>query len=198
MRPLEIGEDVLGRDGSRIGALERLVVDERAHAVTHLVVDGRVVGARHFADDEEGNLVCDLDRKGLEAQPDLAHSSLAGVPDRWQPPRGYVLHSFLRIAEALVGQTAYVPPVSVEPDAQSAHEITDGSPVWSGEHRLGMVRSVLTADDGTVTGLVVQHGLLEEEVELPADRITEVIGNNVHTDLDPEAFADLPSYRRDE
>lgn len=197
MRPLEIGEDVLGRDGSPIGALQRLVVDERAHTVTHLVVDGRVVGALHFADDEKGNLVTDLDRAGLEAQPDLAHASLAGVPDHWQPPRGYVLDSFLRIAEALVGQTAYVPPVSIEPDAQSAHEITDGSPVWSGEQRLGVVRSVLADDAGTITGLAVQHGLLEEEVLLPAEHITEVIGNNVHTDLDPEAFADLPSYRPD-
>lgn len=195
MRPLQIGEEVLGRQGARIGVLERLVVDERAHTVTHLVVDGRVVGARHFADDEEGNLVSDLDRAGLEAQPDLAHAGLAGVPDHWQAPRGYLLDSFLRIAEALVGQTAYVPPVTIEPDAQSAHEITDGSPVWSGEHRLGVVRTVLTDDGGTVTGLVVGHGILEEEVVLPPEHITEVIGNNVHTDLDPRAFADLPSYR---
>jgi hypothetical protein len=194
LRPLEIGEEVLGRDGSRLGALERLVVDERAHAVTHLVVAGRVVGARYFADDEEGRLVCDLDHAGLEAQPDLEHASVAGVPDHWQPPRGYVLGSFLRIAEALVGQTAYVPPVAVEPDRESAHEITAGSPVWSAEHRLGEVTRVLTDDFGTVTDLVVRHGALDEEVRLPADRVTEVIGNNVHTDLGPPAFAELPRY----
>ena len=44
MRSLRVHEEVLGRDGGRLGTIERLVVDERAHRVTHVVVHGRLVG----------------------------------------------------------------------------------------------------------------------------------------------------------
>ena len=52
MRRIEIGEDVLAADGSRLGTVERIVVDEKAHRVTQLVVDSRAVELEHFTDAE--------------------------------------------------------------------------------------------------------------------------------------------------
>ena len=48
MRQLRVGEDVLAADGSRLGTVERLVVDEGAHTVTDLVVRGRVIPLREL------------------------------------------------------------------------------------------------------------------------------------------------------
>ena len=50
MKTLRIGEDVLAADGSRLGTVERLVVDEGAHLVTHLVVEERVLPLAEFRD----------------------------------------------------------------------------------------------------------------------------------------------------
>ncbi|MBO0686508.1 MAG: PRC-barrel domain-containing protein, partial [Candidatus Dormibacteraeota bacterium] len=38
VRTFRTGEEVLDREGRRLGSVERLVVDEGAHRVTHLVV----------------------------------------------------------------------------------------------------------------------------------------------------------------
>jgi hypothetical protein len=194
LRRLRVGEDVHGRSGQHLGTLERLVVDEAAHAVTHLVVDGRVVSVGHFAASTEDELVSDLDRQALDAMPDVRHPSVAGAPAHWEAPRGYTLDSFLRIASALIGQGPYVPPADIEPDLASMHEITEGSPVWSGDHELGEVAMVLTDDSGNVTQLVVRRGRFGEAHLVSRDHVTEVIGNNVHLDIDQAALAALPQY----
>ena len=192
MRRLRVGEPVSDPRGDHLGTLERLVVDERAHAVTHLVVAGRVVGVGHFRPGAGDELVCDLGREQLRAMPDVRHASVTGVPAHWEAPPGYRLESFLRIAGALIGQGPYVPPAHIEVDGDAPHEITEGSPVWYGDLRLGEVALVLTDDDGRLKGLAVRHGPLGERRLVDAAHVTEVIGNNVHLDLDEQAFKALP------
>jgi hypothetical protein len=110
----------------------------------------------------------------------------------WRPPGGYVLENFLRVAEALVGQSPYVPPVQVDLDAETRHEISAGSPVWSGRRQLGKVTRVVANADGTISELVVRHGRLDGERRVPIERVTEVVGTNVHVDLSDEDFDALP------
>ena len=69
MRKLKIGEDVLGRDGIRLGHLDRIVVDEGAHEVTHLVVADRVVPLLKFQDAGPDGLATELDETELESFP---------------------------------------------------------------------------------------------------------------------------------
>jgi hypothetical protein len=192
LRRLYIGEEVEGPDGP-IGHLQRIVVDERAHAITHLVVAGRVVGVAHFTA-EEGRLRCDLDRAALERMPDVETASVAEAPPHWRAPSGYGLESFLRIAEALIGQSPYVPPAEIEPDLSSVHELTRGSPVWHGGERLGEVTAVLTDDGGRVTAVAVQSGVFDTEHVVGIEHVVEVIGNNVHVDLDGEALHRQPVH----
>ncbi len=192
-RALHIGEDLLAADGSRLGTVDRLVVDERAHRVTHVVVAGRLVPTERLRDAGPDGLATDLNAAEVDALPSAGE--LVPPPERWRPPGGYTLGNFLAIAEALIGQSPYVPPVHVgaEPDAQPVHEITEGSPVWSGDRRLGRVERVLTDDSGEVTGLVVdREGALAGSGLLAASRIIEVVGNNVHTDLGEQER--LPDY----
>jgi PRC-barrel domain len=197
LRRLRVGEDVYDRQGDRLGTLERLVVDEAAHTVSHLVVGGHIVGVSHFADSTEDELICDLDRHGLQAMPDVHHPSVGDVPAHWEAPRGYALDNFLRIAGALIGQGPYTPPAVIEPDLASIHEITEGSPVWHGDEQLGEVSTVLTDDDGRVTDLVVQRGAFGEARTVPSSHVTEVIGNNIHLDLSPSQLESLPTHEED-
>lgn len=191
MRTLDPGEEVVGSDGERLGSVSRLVVDEAAHRVTHLVIDDRVVGIGHLRRADDHRLALDLDRAGLRAQPDLAAARVEGVPAHWQAPEGWALGSFLRIANAFVGQDPYTPPIEVDDDAVNVHELTPGSPVWSGTSELGRVDLVDTADDGTITRLVVQAHHPRRRVAVPIQAVQEVVGNNVHLNLTPDAFAKL-------
>lgn len=192
MRTLDPGEQVTGSDGGRLGSVSRLVVDEAAHRVTHLVIGDRVVGIAHLRRADDGRLTLDLDRAGLKAQPDLAAARLEGVPAHWQAPEGWALGNFLRIAGALVGQEAYTPPIEVDDDAVNVHELTPGSPVWSGYSELGRVDAVDTADDGTIARVIVGAHHPRRRLAVPIQAVQEVVGNNVHLNLSPAEFAKLP------
>ena len=192
MRALRIGEDVIDGHGRKLGSVDRLVVDPEAHRITHIVVGGHLVGVARVADAGAERLSVNLTPEGLARLPE-AHPGIVVAPDEyWRPPRGYVLENFLRVAEALVGQSPYVPPVQVDLDAETRHEITAGSPVWSGRRQLGRVTRVVADADGTIRELVVRRGLLDGDRRVPVERVTEVVGTNVHVDLGGDEFDALP------
>lgn len=192
MRTLDPGEPVHAIDGERLGSVSRLVVDEAAHRVTHLVVDDRVVGIAHLRRSAGGELTLDLDRAALMRQPDVETARLDGVPAHWVPPDGWILRNFLKVAGAFIGQEPYVPPVEVDDDAANVHELTSGSPVWSGATELGRVEKVDTADDGTIARVIVTAHHPRRQVAVPIQAVQEVVGNNVHLNLTAEDFAHLP------
>ncbi|MDQ6692439.1 MAG: hypothetical protein M3Z13_06700 [Candidatus Dormibacteraeota bacterium] len=185
MRELRLGEDVLGKDGARLGNVERLVVDEGAHLVTHLVVANRLVPLARFADAGPDGLAIDLDREGLEQLPAHDDAALSAPGDHWEPPEGYQLHNFLAIAGALLGNAPYQPPVHADlTPGRSGHEITSGSPVWMEDRQIGHVVEVLTDESGAVAQLVVaREGVAGQRVLLPVEKVIEVVGANVHVDL---------------
>lgn len=193
MRKIRVGEPVVGRDGRRLGSVERLVVDEQAHRVTHLVVEGRLVGVRRVTALDDERLRTDLDEEELVRQPE-AHDVLVSPPaSHWLAPRGYSLRDFLRIASALIGQEPYVPPVHLDLDLSAVHELKEGSPVWSGEKQVGEVSEVLTTDGDRVRALVLRRpGLLGTRHVLPVSHVTEVVGTNVHVDLTEQEIEALP------
>ena len=76
-------------------------------------------------------------------------------------------------------------------ETDEVHEITEGSPVWSGHDRLGRVNEVESDDEGRLTALIVDGGLFEVPRRLPISRVVRVAGNNVHTDLRREELDGL-------
>jgi len=184
---------VVGKDGRRLGSIERLVVDEQAHKVTHLVVEGRLVGVgRVSALDDEG-LRTDLDEEELLKQPEAHDQLVSPPPPHWLAPRGYSLRDFLRIASALIGQEPYVPPVHLDLDLSAVHDLAEIRPVWSGGQKVGEVLEVLITDGDRVRALVVQRpGLLGTRHVMPVGHVTEVVGWNVHVDLTELEIEGLP------
>ena len=184
MRRLEIGEDVLAPDGSRLGTVERIVVDESAHTVTHIVVEGRAVELGHFKDAGPDGLACDLAAEQLKDQPRADEAPFEEPGEHWEAPAGYAVNSFLGLAGALIGQAPYIPPVHTDfGETEDVHEITHGSPVWSGNDRPGSVSEVESDEDGRLRALIVDEGLFEAPRRLPISRVVRVAGNNVQTDL---------------
>ena len=197
MKTLRIGEDVLAADGSHLGTIERLVVDEGAHQVTHLIVEDRVVPLAEFRDAGPDGLATKLDRAGLEAFPRHDESSLEAPGEHWEPPAGYQLQNFLAVAGALLGNAPYLPPVHADlTPGESASEITAGSPVWTDDRQIGHIVEVLTDDKGKVTELVMaRQGVLGEHVVIPLEKVIEVVGSNVQVDLNETDVDLLEPYR---
>jgi len=176
----------MGRDGEVLGSIDRLVVDEEHHRVTHVVIDGHLVGVRRLRE-FEGGLRADLTREALKKLPPAEHDHLGAPGEHWSPPFGWTLANFLNVTGALIGQAPYVPPVHIDPDLEDVDEITEGSPVWSENRRLGEVERVFTGEDGTISELLIRReGMFAGHAKVAGSRITEVVGNNVHTDIGPE------------
>jgi uncharacterized protein YrrD len=195
VRELRIGEEVVDPQGRRLGTIQRLVVDERAHRVTHLVVDGRLVGAQRIR--EAGDrLQANLEPDELRREPEAQDHLVAPPGDHWRPPDGYALDNFMRVFGALLGPGGlYVPPVHLDLDLSAIHEITPGSEVYSGIEKLGEVERVLTDDAGDISSLVVRRrGLRGRRVVMPVDHVNEVVGSSVHVDLDEEGLERLPEF----
>lgn len=185
MKQLRVGEDVLAADGSRLGTVERLVVDEGAHTVTDLVVRDRVIPLREFKDAGPDGLATDLTEDDLGKFPTHDKAALDAPGDHWEPPEGYQLHNFLAVAGALLGSAPFVPPVHADlTPGEAAHEITAGSPVWAGERKIGHVSELVTDETGHTRQLVMtREGLRGEQVLVPVEKVIEVVGPNVQVDL---------------
>jgi hypothetical protein len=197
VKALRIGEDVLAADGSRLGSVERLVVDEGAHLVTHLVVEDRVLPLSVFRDAGADGLATRLDRSALEAFPRHDETSLEAPGEHWEPPEGYQLHNFLAVAGALLGNAPYLPPVHADlVPGEGASEITAGSPVWTGERQIGHIVEVVTDEKGKVRELVMaREGVLGAHVVIPLEKVIEVVGSNVQVDLNETDVDLLEPYR---
>lgn len=198
MRSIRTGEDVLAPDGSRLGTVERIVVDPTAQRVTHVVVAGRAVPIAHLADAGPDGLAADVDRTALAAFEDAGKPPYAAPGENWRPPEGYALEDFLTFVD-MVGRVAsqgppYRPPVQADLGASEIHEITRGSPVWHGDERLGEVDRLLWDGTGTVTEIIVREGFPPRLRRLPVDHVSEVVANNVHVDLDRAAVRRLAEY----
>jgi sporulation protein YlmC with PRC-barrel domain len=184
---IQVGTEVLDPRGGRLGRVERIVIDERAHRVTHLVVEGRLAGIARFRPGPGRALTLRLDEAGLSRLPPADLEQVSQPGPHWLAPAGRRLGDFLAIAGAIVGQSAYTPPVHVDLELETEHEITRGSPVWSGGRRLGEVAELLLDERSHITGLVMRRqGLLGGDVTIPTGHVLEVVGNNVHLDLTPE------------
>ena len=201
MRSLRTGEDVLATDGSRLGRIQRIVVDENGRQVTHIVVKGRAIPAGRLRDAGRDGLAADLTEADLRALPDASEPPFAAPGAHWQPPEGFALEDFLAFADAfnrVLAQGPFQPPIHVETGASLLHEIDSGSPVWCGNHLVGRVDRLLWEDDSKVSGLVVRHGFPAKLTQVPVADVREVVGNNVHLQVDAESFRRLPKFDRSE
>src|ERR1700730_5009864 len=132
MREIRIGEDVLAPDGERLGTVERLGGGPGAHQITHIVVHGRMLGIARLRDGGGDGLIADVNREEFGKLPEVHPDQVRPAGEGWRAPAGHTLQHFLSVAEAIVGQGPYVPPVHADLDVSNIHEITPSSPVWSG------------------------------------------------------------------
>jgi hypothetical protein len=197
VRTIRIDEDVLARDGRRLGLVDRIVVDARARRVTHVVVGDRAIPVERLRDAAPHGLAADLDAEELESLPDASEPPFAAPGEGWEPPEGYRLEHFLALVGDLaqaIGPGPFQPPVHIETGASELHEITAGSPVWTGDHQVGHVDRLLWDGAGKIAAIIVKPGLLGHLRRVPVASVRGVAANNVHLAISREQFQALPDW----
>jgi uncharacterized protein YrrD len=179
---INIGEDVIGSDGEKVGTVTYVVIRPPALHVTDFVVStGGFVGrdvvlpvdqVDHIG---EGKVYLRLDKDGLQKQQDYVEIRYQQPPEAWAPSGGffYPAQSVLWPAGEFYPQpssvTVNAPPGTVGLSEGMTVESSDG-------HKIGSVKA-LDEDPATgdITGLIIKEGFIfSHDQKISADLIAEI------------------------
>lgn len=213
---LRLGEDVVSRDGHKVGILSRFVFDRESLRLTHVVVDTGIFrsgeplwkggwGISHdrilpFGAVEghgDGGLRISMSGDEFrELSADFSEEYFTPAPD--DRPGWPDASDAARLALSLPGEPG--PYLMHEANAltPAQADVPDDAPVWRlrPHEKIGEVERVLyDGESRRITGLVIRRGLFfGKEVVLPAADVVEVVAGVVRVDLDDEALRGLPAF----
>jgi uncharacterized protein YrrD len=214
---LKAGVDVYSSDGEKLGNLHRAVLRRSDLSVTHIVVDiGFLRSGRHLW---EGGLGLDYDRVipveglseatdqrltlGMTAEvfkdaPEYTEESFDGPMDL--SPNEFDIPDIVSRAQLLADGIASVPGVWLFERLNKpldSVDIIEGTSVWRRDPhtKLGEVRRLMLAADGTLQALVVRRGfLLHRDVILPVRYIAELLDDLIRVDISDSELDQLREY----
>jgi uncharacterized protein YrrD len=177
---IDIGADVAGSDGNKVGTVAYVVVRPTEMQITDIVVSTGAILGRDIvlpldvvSAVEDGTVQLSIDKNQVDSYPDYVEVNYQQPPTGWIPPAG-----------------TYYPPTGIlwpsgyEPDVASVRinappgtvGIGQGMEVESSDgHKVGSVDALETdPTSGDVTGFVVKHGFLfTKDTRMP---MTDVSG----------------------
>ncbi|MHB8377457.1 MAG: PRC-barrel domain-containing protein [Dehalococcoidia bacterium] len=217
---LRLGASVISRDGHKLGTLSRFVVTRDTLKLTHVVIDigllrserplwtggwalshDRVAPLGVVTDANSGEVRISMSGEEfkqhsvdyIEEHFDWMRDANPGWPD---------LSDVARLAASIPGEPGpYImhEVLSIAPDAV---DIKRDAPVWrlNPHQKIGEVERVLyDTASGKVTALVIRRGLIfSHDVELPIERVVEVVADVVRIEIDDDALKALPAYHADD
>lgn len=201
------GADVMTKDGEKIGAVDRVIIDPADKEISHIVVGeglffatGKVIPIEMVASTTKDEVrlekkVDELDSLPVFEEAQFVQLSEAEQPFQdvdalyWYPPVGgwWNMGNILGIAmpQYVLKAERNIPEDTVALE-EGANVITQ-----DGEH-VGHIEKVETEED-RVTHLVISAGLLfAEQKTIPSQWIQEVRENEVLLSVDSETLDNLP------
>lgn len=188
MRPIgantriDIGTDVVGSDGNKVGTVAYVVVRPPEMRITDIVVSTRALlgrdvvvpldGVRRV---EDGKVFLSIDRDRLTTYPDYIEVKFQQPPAGWVPPAElyYPQTGILWTADA-----DYPEASSIQVNAPSGTVgISEGMGVESSDgHTVGTVDALeIDPTSNEVTAFVVKHGFLfTHDTRLPVTDTSEI------------------------
>lgn len=196
---LAIGTPIYGRNGLKVGELNRIIIDGNTGDMTHLVVGKGWLLPRDIVVSRDDIEVADSDQiqlrlseEELDQQPDFyeIHYVTPGADDLL--PESYPSDSLLYAPIApplgagwVMPYTYYIPPSNTEIDVNvpaGSMTLAEGMDVLAGDEKVGTITGVrLHPQTEHVSHIVVSHGwLFPEERLIPASAIRTVDQEGVH------------------
>lgn len=187
LKDIDIGADVYGVDGKRLGKVSYVVVRPPDMRVTDIVVStgtvsGRdvVVPADRILDVEDGDVFLSIDKEELKSYADYIEVEYQKPPPWWVPPPDF----YYPPAAVLLPPTASIPElVNVRVNAPpGTRGIREGMEVETIEgHKVGKIDKLdVDLESDKVTEVVVKEGFLfTHDTRIPIGDIQEIRDDKV-------------------
>jgi uncharacterized protein YrrD len=214
---LKAGVEVYSSDGEKLGNLHRAVLRRSDLTVTHVVVDigflrsgrrlwegglgldyDRIVPVAEVAAATDHRLVLSMTAEVFKDAPEYTEESFDGQMDL--SPNEFDIPDMVNRAQLLADGIASVPGVWLFERLNKpldSVDIVEGTPVWRREphNKLGEVKRLVLAADGTLQAFVIERGLLlHRDVILPVRYIAELLDDLIRVDISDSELDQLREY----
>ncbi|HLJ66924.1 MAG TPA: PRC-barrel domain-containing protein [Chloroflexota bacterium] len=196
---LDVGEDVIGKDGEKLGTVAYVIVRPPELHVTDIVVStgaviGRDIVVEHGAIDRvaDGKVHLSLDKDELQKLHDYVELNYTRPPQEWAPPEGFIYPTGSVLWPAApyypedTSVTVNAPPGTVGLRQGMDVESSDG-------HKVGSIDALDTDPDSQdITAIVVKHGFLfTHDTRISVDHVSSLQGGRVTLDLTRDQVQEL-------
>ena len=204
-RDIDIGADVYGVDGKKLGTVQYVIVRPPEMRVTDIVVStgallGRdvVVPVDRILDVTDGDVVLSIGKDELKAYPDYVEVNYEKPPPGWVPPTNF----YFPPAAVLLPPTAAVPElVDVRVNAPpGTRGIREGMEVKTVDgHKVGTIDKLdIDIETDRITGFVVKEGFLfTRDTRIPVGDVKELRDDEVILKLTKYQIEQLEREQRE-
>lgn len=202
---IDIGADVVGADGKKLGKVAYVVVKPPEMQLTDIVVDTGLILGREVVvpvgvirDVEGGKVQLSIGKDELEDYPDYIEVNYQVPPPNWVPPVDFTYPP----------ATVLLPPTATLPELETVRinappgtrGIRDGMDVYTSDgQKVGSVDAVdvdLATDE--ITGFVVKHGFIfTRDTRIPAKDVREIRDGRVILRLSKDQIERVEREQRD-
>jgi sporulation protein YlmC with PRC-barrel domain len=208
---IDLGMDVFGSDGEKVGTVERIVVDSNTKQIHQFIVhrgflshDDKLVDIATVSGQDADGLRLDLTSDQVNELPGYVEERFVQIPDNDRDSLPFVVPNAMGAGAYLYGapnvgrgyegsQDSFfdaAPAVAPVIEDQSNIPETDvmiseGTDVYGVDgDKLGSVGEVLVSNDGAIDGFVVSKGLIfKKDVRVPIDWVESANGDEIRLNV---------------
>jgi len=208
---IDLGMDVFGSDGEKVGTVEKIVVDSNTKQIHQFIVhrgflshDDKLVGIEMVKSQGSDGLQLDLTSDQVNELPGYVEERFVQIPEHDRDSLPFMLPNAMGAGAYLYGAPAVgrgyegsqdsffdaAPAVAPVIEDQSNIPETDvmiseGTDVYGVDgDKLGSVGEVLVSDNGAIDGFVVSKGLIfKKDVRVPIDWVASADGDQIRLNV---------------
>jgi sporulation protein YlmC with PRC-barrel domain len=208
---IDLGTDVFGNDGEKVGTVERIVVDSNTKQIHQFVVhrgflthDDKLVDVDMVSGQDPDGLRLDLNSDQVNELPDYIEHRFVQVPEHDLDAMPFIIPSAMGAGSYLYGapnigrgyegsqDSFFDAAPSVAPvieDESNIPEtdvmISEGTEVYGADgDKVGSVGEILVGDDGAINGFVVSKGFIfKKDVRVPIDWVESADGSEIRLNV---------------
>lgn len=208
---IDLGTDVFGSDGEKVGTVERIVVDSNTKAIHKFIVhrgflthDDKLVDIDMVTGQDADGLRLDLTSDQVNELPDYVEERFIQIPEQDRDALPFILPNAMGAGTYLYGapnvgrgyegsQDSFfdaAPSVAPVVEEQSNIPETDvmiseGTDVYGADgDKVGSVGEVLVGNDGAINGFIVSKGMIfKKDVRVPIDWVEAADGSEIRLNV---------------
>jgi uncharacterized protein YrrD len=208
---IDLGTDVFGSDGEKVGSVERIVVDSNTKQIHKFVVhrgflthDDKLVDIDMVTSQDDDGLRLDLASEQVNQLPDYVEERFVQIPEDERDALPFIIPSAMGAGGYLYGapyagrgyegsQDSFfdtapaVAPIIEEKSniPETDVMISEGTDVYGADgDKVGTVNEVLVSNNGAINGFIVKKGLIfKKDVRVPIDWVASADGDEIRLNV---------------